>query len=242
MRWVQWSSLFYDSGFGIMFLFSLKHLRPFCLVAVIWTKRRHKLLALMQIALWKAAILWVLLFKSQPLYIDYFFCLYDPALRVCYSINWLLVTADVSQQSSLTCSSFLGDVLASASLPRTCTWLAYSRTLTPGNTSPCERKMCLWEAHLWAAEWFYTQTGIICISYSTQRTGPLNIRCEAFPGSSGVGRCGRCLGRRPMTWLPTSTESIFKVNYRVQCLQMADWCWGGLILKVYVEKDQRSLP
>lgn len=51
-----------------------------------------------------------------------------------------------------------------------------------------------------------------------KRTGPLNIPCKAFPGSSGLGRCSHRLGRRPMTWLPTSTESIFKVNYRVQCL------------------------
>lgn len=49
------------------------------------------------------------------------------------------------------------------------TWFAYRWPLTSGNTTPWEREMFRWQAHSWAAERFYTQTGIICISCSAQK-------------------------------------------------------------------------
>lgn len=85
------------------------------------------------------------------------------------------------------------------------------------------------------ADWHY-----LCASCPQSKDRALNIHREAFPGSSGLQQLSHCLGLWPMTLPPTSSESIFKVNYRVQWLLMADCSLKGLILKVYVEDSDQS--
>lgn len=60
------------------------------------------------------------------------------------------------------------------------------------------------------------------VSCSHSKDRALNILSDAFPGSSGLWQGSHRMGLWPMTLPPTSSESIFKVNYRVQWLQMPD--------------------
>lgn len=85
-----------------------------------------------------------------------------------------------------------------------------------GETNVLERGLLVGGRVVLYTDWHYLH--LLRCSKDTASKYTLQV----FPGSSRLERCGHCLGQRPMTWLATSAESIFKVDYRVHCLWMAN--------------------
>lgn len=88
-------------------------------------------------------------------------------------------------------------------------WEKRERVAIQDNSERTQAVLC--------TNWHY-----LYVSCSHSKDRALNILSDAFPGSSGLWQGSHRMGLWPMTLPPTSSESIFKVNYRVQWLQMPD--------------------